>query len=57
MDMNSSDLQLLYTEIKTLKENLYILLKYNDLTSENVVRCSQKLDKIISIYQKYKKFN
>jgi Spo0E like sporulation regulatory protein. len=43
-------------EINNLKETLYILMTYNNLTDENVVECSQKLDKLIVEYQSQKNF-
>lgn len=53
---NFKDLKTLDIEINRLKENLYILMTKNNLTDENVVECSQKLDELILKYQKYRKF-
>ena len=50
------NIEILHNEINNLKETLYILMNYNKLTDENVVECSQKLDKLIVEYQKHKKF-
>ena len=55
MNINTLDLNLLDTEIKDLKETLYLLMKYNDLTNKAVVDCSQRLDELILKYLKYKK--
>lgn len=47
---------ILNREINNLRERLYALITCNKLTDENVVECSQKLDKLILEYQKHKKF-
>lgn len=58
MKMNISrslkDLKTLDVEINNLKETLYILMNRNNLTDENVVECSQKLDELILKYQENK---
>ncbi|MBC2581906.1 aspartyl-phosphate phosphatase Spo0E family protein [Clostridium sp. DJ247] len=55
MNNNNLDLKVLDTEIKNLKETLYLLMAYNDLTNKAVVECSQKLDELILQYQTYEK--
>ncbi len=46
------DLEILDLEINCLKENLYILLTYKELTSKDVVECSKKLDELILAYER-----
>lgn len=50
------DIQILNKEINNLKQILYTLIDEKKLTDENVVECSQKLDKLILEYQKHKDF-
>jgi hypothetical protein len=45
------DLEILDLEINYLKETLYILLTRKELTSKDVVECSEKLDKLILAYE------
>lgn len=47
-----NDLANLDTKINDLKETLYLLIKNGSLTDETVVKCSEKLDKLILEYQK-----
>lgn len=51
------DIGTLDKQINSLKETLYILMAYNNITDDNVVKCSQKLDKLIVEYQKQKDFS
>lgn len=44
-------------EINSLKETLYTLMTYSNLTDDNVVECSQKLDELIVEYQNQKNFS
>lgn len=55
MELNSIDLKILDMEIKDLKELLYILMKNSELTDNEVVKCSQRLDELILKYQKFQK--
>lgn len=48
-------LKILDYKIDALKKNLYFLLDYNELTNEQVVQCSQELDKLILKYERHKK--
>lgn len=50
------DTRILYKEINNLKDTLYTLITYNNLTDANVVECSKKLDKLIVEYQKPENF-
>lgn len=52
MEVIKLDKRTLDQEINSLKETLYILMAYNNLTDNNVVECSEKLDKLIVEYQK-----
>jgi hypothetical protein len=38
-------------DIEKLREELYLLLLYKDLTDNKVVKCSQKLDKLLVKYE------
>lgn len=51
------DIKTLDKQINSLKQTLYILMTYNNLTDDNVVKCSQKLDKLIVEYQKQNNFS
>lgn len=48
----NTNLRNLESEINKLKRDLYELIKHNNLTNYNVVRCSKELDKLILEYQK-----
>lgn len=52
-----NDLTNLDIQINNLKETLYLLIKGGNLTDETVVRCSEKLDKLILEYQKENHFS
>lgn len=41
-------------DIEKLREELYLLLLYKDLTDNKVVKCSQKLDKLLVKYENNK---
>ncbi|MCI1945099.1 aspartyl-phosphate phosphatase Spo0E family protein [Clostridium luticellarii] len=43
--------------INNLKETLYSLMRSGNLTDETVIRCSEKLDKLILEYQRENNFN
>ncbi|MHC6179801.1 Spo0E family sporulation regulatory protein-aspartic acid phosphatase [Clostridium sp. JNZ X4-2] len=51
-----NDLTDLDIQINNLKETLYLLIKGGSLTDETVVRCSEKLDKLILEYQRENHF-
>jgi hypothetical protein len=44
----------LTNNIETLREQLYSLLTLRGLTDTIVVECSQKLDNLLTEYEKYK---
>jgi hypothetical protein len=39
--------------IEYLREQLYILISYKELTDTKVVECSQKLDNLLTEYEKF----
>lgn len=47
MDMK---MLVLKKDIEATRENLYKLVCFNDLTDENVVSCSKKLDNLLNKY-------
>ena len=51
-----NDLANLDIEINNLKETLYLLMRNSNLTDETVVKCSEKLDKLILEYQRENHF-
>ncbi|RMC99526.1 aspartyl-phosphate phosphatase Spo0E family protein [Clostridium autoethanogenum] len=53
----NDNLRILDVEINNLKETLYLLMKTSSLTDEVVVKCSEKLDRLILQYQKENKFS
>ena len=44
-------------DIEKLREELYLLLLYKELTDNKVVKCSQKLDKLLVKYENTKQSN
>ncbi|WP_206154863.1 aspartyl-phosphate phosphatase Spo0E family protein [Clostridium muellerianum] len=46
------NLKILDLQINYLKETLYVLLKCKELTNQDVVKCSEKLDKLILEYER-----
>lgn len=52
MNKDLINLNTLEVKINDLKETLYMLMKGNNLTDKDVVKCSQKLDKLILEYQR-----
>lgn len=53
----NDNLKILDVEINNLKETLYLLMKTSNLTDEMVLKCSEKLDKLILQYQRENKFS
>lgn len=50
----AEDLQTLDKKIQYWREKLHTLLSYNSLVDDNVVLCSQYLDKLLVEYEKHK---
>lgn len=49
--MENKNLKTLNTKIYYMKEYLYKLMDYYDLTNSKVVNCSKELDKLILEYE------
>lgn len=49
------NLEILGEKIESLRARLMQLLSYHSLTDESVVHCSQKLDILLTEYEKCKK--